>query len=55
MSIYIKYKVSLMKQLKIKTVRRIEKYNKLKKNKTVIGQIRFYWFNFLAILRDLNK
>ena len=52
---YLNCKACLMKKLKIKTVCGIEKYNKLKKNKTVIGKIRFYWFNFFAILRDLNK
>lgn len=51
----LKYKANLMKKLRIKTICGIEKYNKLKKNKTVIGKIRFYWFNFFAILRDLNK
>ena len=51
----LKYKDNLMKKLRIKTICGIEKYNKLKKNKTVIGKIRFYWFNFFAILRDLNK
>ena len=55
MSIHFKHKANLMKKLRIKTICGIEKYNKLKKNKTVIGKIRFYWFNFFAILRDLNK
>ena len=32
-----------------------KKYKQLKMNKTVIGKLRFYWFNFFAILRDLNK
>ena len=44
-----------MKKLKIKTACGIEKYNRLKKNKSFIGIIRFYWFNFFAVLRDLNK
>ena len=51
-SIYI---ISVMRKLKIKTSCGIKKYNKLKLNKTVLGRIRFYWFNFFAILRDLNK
>ena len=55
MGIYLKCMVILMKKLRIKTICGIEKYNKLKKNKTVIGKIRFYWFNFFAILRDFNK
>ena len=42
-------------KLKIKTSCGIEKYNKLKMNKTIIGKLRFYWFNFFGILRDLNK
>ena len=44
-----------MKKLKIKTSCGIEQYNKLKMNKTFLGKLRFYWFNFFAILRDLNK
>ena len=44
-----------MKRFRIKTSCGIEKYNKLKMNKTVLGKLRFYWFNFFAILRDLNK
>ena len=44
-----------MKKLRIKTSCGIEKYNQLKMNKTVWGKLRFYWFNFFAILRDLNK
>ncbi len=52
---HLNYKASSMKKLRIKTICGIDKYNKLKKNKTVIGKIRFYWFNFFAILRDLNK
>ena len=55
MSVYLKYKDILMNKLRIKTICGIEKYNKLKNNKTVIGKIRFYWFNIFAILRDLNK
>ena len=53
--IHSKFTVSLMKKLRIKTSCGIEKYNKLKMNKTVLGKLRFYWFNFFAILRDLNK
>ena len=55
MSIHLKYKANLMNKLRIKTICGIEKYNKLKKNKTVLGKIRFYWFYFFGILRDLNK
>ena len=50
MKIQLKCKANLMKKLRIKTICGIKKYNKLKKNKTVIGKIRFYWFNFFAIL-----
>ena len=52
---HLKYAVNQMKKLRIKTSCGIEKYNKLKMNKTVLGKLRFYWFNFFAILRDLNK
>ena len=55
MNILLKDWVSFMKKLIIRTSCGIEKYNKLKMNKTVLGKIRFYWFNFFAILRDLNK
>ena len=55
MNEHSKYKASLMKKLRIKTSCGIEKYNKLKMNKTALGKLRFYWFNFFAILRDLNK
>ena len=51
----IENKVGLMKKFRIKTSCGIEKYNKLKMNKTVLGKLRFYWFNVFAILRDLNK
>ena len=44
-----------MKKFKIKTSCGIEKYNKLKTNKTFIGKLRLYWFKFFAIIRDLNK
>ena len=47
--------VSFMNKFKIKTVCGIDKYNKLKKNKTLIGKLRLYWFNFFAVIRDLNK
>ncbi len=40
---------------KIKTNCGIEKYNLLQKNKTIFGKIRFYWFIFFAVLRDLKK
>ena len=46
---------SIMKKLSIKTSCGIEKYNRLKMNKTFFGKLRFYWFNFFAIIRDLNK
>ena len=46
---------SLMKRLRIKTSCGIEKHNKLKMNKSFLGKLRFYWFNFFAILRDINK
>ena len=55
MNVYSKYTTSLMKKFRIKTSCGIEQYNKLKMNKTVLGRLRFYWFNFFAILRDLNK
>ena len=44
-----------MKNLRIKTTCGIEKYNRLKKNKSFLGKLRLYWFNFFAILRDFNK
>ena len=44
-----------MNKLRIKSSCGIKKYNQLKKNKTILGKFRFYWFNFFAILRDLNK
>ena len=47
--------VIYMKKFKIKTACGIEKYNKLKTNKTFTGKLRLYWFNFFAIIRDLNK
>ena len=53
MKIY--YMVLFMIKLKIKTTCGIDKYNKLKMNKTFIGKLRLYWFNFFAIIRDLNK
>ena len=55
--IYNDYKntVGQMKKLRIKTSCGLEKHKKLKMNKTVYGKLRFYWFNFFAILRDLNK
>ena len=52
---HLKYTVSNMKKLRIKTSCGLEKHNKLKMNKTVLGKLRFYWFNFFAIIRDLNK
>ena len=51
----MKNKVIFMKKLRIKTACGIEKYNKLKMNKTFLGTLRFHWFNFFAIIRDLNK
>ena len=47
--------VCYMRKFRIKTVCGLEKHNKLKMNKTFLGKLRFYWFNFFAILRDLNK
>ena len=44
-----------MKKLRIKTSCGLKKHKKLKMNRTVLGKLRFYWFNFFAILRDLNK
>ena len=44
-----------MKKFRIKTTCGIEKYYKLKKNQTFKGKLRLYWFNFFAIIRDLNK
>ena len=44
-----------MKKFKIKTSCGIEKYNKLKTNKTFIGKLRLYWFKFFAKIRNLNK
>ena len=44
-----------MKKFRIKTTCGLEKYDKLKKNKTLIGKLRLYWFKFFAIIRDLNK
>ena len=44
-----------MKKIRIKTACGIDKYNQLKTNKTLLGKLRFYWFNFFAIIRDLNK
>ena len=52
----IKFKIVIfMDKFKIKTSCGLEKYNKLKMNKTFIGKLRLYWFNFFAIIRDLNK
>ena len=44
-----------MKKFRIKTSCGIEKFNKLKINKTFTGKLRLYWFKFFAIIRDLNK
>ena len=44
-----------MIKFKIKTACGIEKYNNLKLNKTFMGKLRFYWFNFFGVIRDLNK
>ena len=43
MNIYSKYAVAVMKKLRIKTSCGIQKYNKLKTNKTVLGKFRFYF------------
>ena len=45
----------LMRKFRIKTSCGIKKFNELKINKTLLGKLRFYWFSFFAILRDLNK
>ena len=47
--------VLFMNKFRIKTACGIDKYNKLKRNKTFIGKLRLYWFNFFAVIRDLNK
>ena len=44
-----------MKKFRIKTTCGLEKYDKLKTNKTFIGKLRLCWFKFFAIIRDLNK
>ena len=44
-----------MKKLRIKTTCGMEKYKKLKMNRTFLGKLRFRWFYFFAILRDINK
>ena len=40
--------------LKIKTKCGIEKYNKLKGNKTFLGILRLRIFIFFAVIRDFN-
>ena len=45
----------IMNKFRIKTSCGIDKYNKLKKNKSFLGKLRFYWFNFFAVIRDFNK
>ena len=47
--------VLFMNKFRIKTACGIDKYNKLKSNKTFMGKLRFYWFNFFAVIRDINK
>ena len=44
-----------MIKFRIKTTCGLEKYDKLKTNKTFIGKLRLYWFKFFATIRDLNK
>ena len=44
-----------MSKFKIKTICGLEKYEKLKSNKTFFGKLRFYWFYFFAIIRDSYK
>ncbi len=46
---YIKYKNL------IKTQCGIDKFNKLKKNKTLIGKLRFYVFFLIAVIRDFKN
>ncbi len=41
--------------LKIKTKCGIDKYNKLKQNKSILGKIRLFWFKIFAIIRDFDK
>ena len=47
--------ILVMNKFRIKTVCGIDKYNKLKSNKTFIGKLRLYWFIFFAVIRDINK
>ena len=51
----IRLMVLFMNKFRIKTACGIDKYNKLKMNKTFMGKLRLYWFNFFATIRDLNK
>ena len=39
----------------IKTVCGLEKYEELSKRKGLLNQLRFYWFVFIASLRDIGK
>ena len=47
--------ILFMNKFRIKTACGIDKYSKLKRNKTFTGKLRLYWFIFFAIIRDLNK
>ena len=55
LQIIIHLMVLFMNKFRIKTACGIDKYNKLKSNKTFIGKLRLYWFNFFAVIRDFNK
>ena len=55
LQIIIHLMVLFMNKFRIKTACGIDKYNKLKSNNTFIGKLRLYWFNFFAVIRDLNK
>ena len=54
MTNYLSRNFLLMKAL-IKTKCGLEKYERLRGNTGFIGRIRFFWFMFFAILRDLPK
>ena len=55
LQVLIHWMVLFMNKFRIKTACGIDKYNRLKRNKTFIGKLRLYWFNFFAVIRDLNK
>ena len=41
--------------LKIKTHCGIDKYKRLKIRKGLLNKVRFYWFVFFAVIRDIFK